>query len=52
MLVSTFKGGWQALPDQIESDLNYTHTCSLNQPCFFTEEGKITPLALYGKLPR
>ena len=52
MLVSTLKGGWQALPDQMESDTNYTSTSSLNQPYFFTEEGKITPLSLYGKSPR
>ena len=43
---------WQALPDQMESDTNYTSTSSLNQPYFFTEEGKITPLSLYGKSPK
>ena len=50
--LTKIKGGWKAIPDQMESDLKYSHTCSLNQPFLFTEEGKITPLSLYGKSPR
>ena len=53
MLVSTLKGSWQALQtiwNQIQ--IIATHVSSLNQPWFFTEEGRITPLSLYGKSPK
>ena len=44
--ISTLKGSWEASPDQMLTDFIDAHTCALNQPSCFTEEGKISPHAL------
>ena len=44
--ISTLKGSWEASPDQMLTDFTNAQTCALNQPSCFTEEGKISPLAL------
>ena len=51
-VISTLKGGLQAFPNRMTTDIKYTQTCCLKKPSFFTEDGKITPLSLYGKSPK
>ena len=50
--ISTLKYGLEAFPHQMIKDLIYTQPCFLKQPFLLTEEGRITPLSLYGKSPR
>ena len=44
--IFTLKGGWEASPDQMETDFINVHTYALNQPSCFTENGKVRPRSL------